>query len=104
MGIFDVNMPLLYGEGDKAYLRLQEEIMKSSEDQSLFAWQTPGLFGPSTGLLSNTPAHFQSSWDIIPLRISKLMMPYSMTNRGLRIELPLLRRGENDIFTAFLGC
>jgi hypothetical protein len=29
MGIFSVNMPMLYGEGgDRAFLRLQEEIMK----------------------------------------------------------------------------
>lgn len=28
MGIFSVNMPLLYGEGMKAFLRLQEEILK----------------------------------------------------------------------------
>jgi Heterokaryon incompatibility protein (HET) len=40
-GIFDVNMPLLYGEGQqKAFLRLQEEIMKSSDDHTLFAWNT----------------------------------------------------------------
>lgn len=38
MGIFDVNMPTIYGEGDKAFIRLQEEIMKKSNDQSLFAW------------------------------------------------------------------
>jgi hypothetical protein len=31
-------MPLLYGEGQKAFVRLQEEIMKISDDQSLFAW------------------------------------------------------------------
>jgi hypothetical protein len=38
LGIFDISMPLLYGEGDKAFFRLQEEIMKTSGDQSLFAW------------------------------------------------------------------
>jgi hypothetical protein len=38
LGLFDVNMPLLYGEGQKAFLRLQEEILKSSYDHSLFAW------------------------------------------------------------------
>lgn len=32
MGIFDVNMPLLYGEGQKAFSRLQEEIMRRSSD------------------------------------------------------------------------
>lgn len=38
LGIFDVNMPLLYGEGKKAFFRLQEEILKASSDQTLFAW------------------------------------------------------------------
>ncbi|KAI1103156.1 heterokaryon incompatibility protein-domain-containing protein [Jackrogersella minutella] len=39
LGIFDVNMPLIYGEGLKAFQRLQEEIMKAyPEDHTLFAW------------------------------------------------------------------
>lgn len=32
LGIFDVNMPMLYGEGEKAFYRLQEEIIKHSKD------------------------------------------------------------------------
>jgi hypothetical protein len=39
MGLFDVNMPLLYGEGDKAFLRLQEAIIHGSEDQSILAFR-----------------------------------------------------------------
>ena len=38
MGIFGINMPLLYGEGEKSFLRLQEEIMKVSNDETIFAW------------------------------------------------------------------
>jgi hypothetical protein len=38
LGLFDVNMPLLYGEGKKAFLRLQEHIAASSTDHSMFAW------------------------------------------------------------------
>ncbi|KAH6644333.1 heterokaryon incompatibility protein-domain-containing protein [Boeremia exigua] len=34
-GIFGVHMPLLYGEGTKAFTRLQEEILKESDDMSL---------------------------------------------------------------------
>ncbi|KAJ5722133.1 HET-domain-containing protein [Penicillium malachiteum] len=38
MGIFFVDMAMLYREGSKkAYLCLQEEIMKKSDDQSIFA-------------------------------------------------------------------
>ena len=36
LGIFDINMPVLYGEGMKAFVRLQEEIMKRSHDLSIF--------------------------------------------------------------------
>jgi hypothetical protein len=36
-GLFDVNIPLLYGEGSKAFIRLQEEILRTSDDQSLRA-------------------------------------------------------------------
>ncbi|XXH01383.1 hypothetical protein Hte_007743 [Hypoxylon texense] len=42
MGLFDINMPLLYGEGPKAFRRLQQEIMKEyPEDHSLYAWGIP---------------------------------------------------------------
>ncbi|KAM7192041.1 vegetative incompatibility protein HET-E-1 [Naviculisporaceae sp. PSN 640] len=48
LGLFYVNMPLLYGEGDKAFLRLQEEIIKVSGDDSIFAWSpTNGILGLS---------------------------------------------------------
>ncbi|KAJ4317431.1 hypothetical protein N0V84_007337 [Fusarium piperis] len=35
MGLFDVNMPLLYGEGNKAFLRLQMEILRIQRPKSL---------------------------------------------------------------------
>ncbi|KAI3540569.1 HET domain-containing protein [Colletotrichum filicis] len=45
LGIFDVNMPLLYGEGGKAFERLQIEIMKQSSDDSILAWARKGETG-----------------------------------------------------------
>jgi hypothetical protein len=39
LGIFEINMPLLYGEGgSRAFRRLQLEILKTSDDESIFAW------------------------------------------------------------------
>ncbi|KIM66406.1 hypothetical protein SCLCIDRAFT_58717, partial [Scleroderma citrinum Foug A] len=38
LGLLDVNMPMLYGEGKKAFHRLQLEIIRISNDQSIFAW------------------------------------------------------------------
>jgi hypothetical protein len=37
LGIFQVHMPLLYGESERAIIRLQEEIFKTTEDYTLFA-------------------------------------------------------------------
>ena len=38
MGLLGVNMSMLYGEGKKAFHRLQLEIIRASNDQSIFAW------------------------------------------------------------------
>jgi hypothetical protein len=37
LGIFGVNMPMLYGEGAQAFVRLQEEIIKDNNDLTIFA-------------------------------------------------------------------
>ncbi|KAJ4125538.1 hypothetical protein NW768_009159 [Fusarium equiseti] len=37
LGLFNVNMPLLYGEGSKSFHRLQEQILGQEEDYSIFA-------------------------------------------------------------------
>ncbi|KAI1742182.1 heterokaryon incompatibility protein-domain-containing protein [Xylaria scruposa] len=39
LGIFNVNMPLIYGERSKSFIRLQEEILKEIDDHSIFAWK-----------------------------------------------------------------
>ncbi|KAI0645336.1 heterokaryon incompatibility protein-domain-containing protein, partial [Trametes meyenii] len=39
MGIFDVHMPILYGEGgERAFRRLQLEIIQQTTDQTIFAY------------------------------------------------------------------
>ncbi|KAH8912420.1 HET-domain-containing protein [Coniochaeta sp. PMI_546] len=51
LGLFDVQMPLIYGEGNKAFYRLQEEIIRRNIDLTLFAWiprrQNDGLVDPA---------------------------------------------------------
>ncbi|KAI8259463.1 hypothetical protein K4K53_003295 [Colletotrichum sp. SAR 10_77] len=104
MGLFGVNMPMLYGEGDKAFLRLQEEIMKQSDDQSLFAWVDLSASTETYhGLLAKSPLNFEYSNSIVPYQDWEPRPPYSMTNRGLRIDLPLTLRGE-ELFAAALDC
>ena len=38
LGLFDLNMPTIYGEGRRAFQRFQEELAKQTHDTSLFAW------------------------------------------------------------------
>lgn len=94
LGIFDVNMPLLYGEGRKAFLRLELEILKKSDDESIFAWTSLAIMGPS-GLLALWPDAFADSADIsaptVVANQSKTIVerkPYSMTNKGLEFPAP----------------
>ncbi|TFK78589.1 hypothetical protein K466DRAFT_534374, partial [Polyporus arcularius HHB13444] len=60
MGIFDVNMPTLYGEGRRAFRRLQEEIMRRSVDPSLFAW---GLQSPLDQVSEVSSESTPCPWD-----------------------------------------
>jgi hypothetical protein len=47
LGLFDINMPLLYGEGKRAFQRLQEEILRQSEDDSLFSHNHENILATS---------------------------------------------------------
>ncbi|KAF3059577.1 Vegetative incompatibility protein HET-E-1 [Daldinia childiae] len=105
MGIFSVNMPMLYGEGgEKAFLRLQEEIMKQSDDESLFAWVNPNaLPDVMEGLLAADPSYFLNSNTIIPYQDWEPREPYTLTNRGLKIGLHLTAL-NGDEYVAALDC
>lgn len=94
LGLFDVNMPMIYGEGKKAFKRLQEEIIKLfPEDHSIYAWgivnepfnaslgtaqatehlQVPQreFHGPVlkslSGLLAESPSEFSNSSEVVPV-------------------------------------
>jgi hypothetical protein len=104
LGIFDINMPLLYGEDEKAFIRLQEEIIKVSDDHSIFAWKFIHfhLFDNSSksSLLASSPNAFRNIGSIVPYEASG-KTPFAMSNIGLQIELPILRYG--DIFSGYLA-
>ena len=103
MGLFDVNMPMLYGEGKKAFVRLQEEIMKNSDDQSLFAWKEPAAEEDLYyGLLAKSPKNFEFSSNIFPYRDWERSAPFSVSNKGLRIEIHLTP--FEGLYVAALDC
>jgi hypothetical protein len=56
MDLFGVNMPLSYEEGENAFIRLQLGILRTSDDESIFAWRDEKHV--SGGLLARSPAAF----------------------------------------------
>jgi hypothetical protein len=106
LGIFEINMPLLYGEGQKAFLRLQEEILKVSEDHTIFCWfptdGEEGNDGDIMSCLSPKPQYFGRSRAYRPLRHDDEPTPYSMTNVGLLMNLPIVYTALANIFIAII--
>jgi hypothetical protein len=100
LGIFDVNMPLLYGEGSKAFLRLQEEIMRTSTDLSILLWQ--GKASATNGMLAAAPCCFEdmkrSRFDMIRHKeVFNNSQGWDTNNAGISIRLityPYLRSHE----------
>jgi hypothetical protein len=102
MGIFGINMPLLYGEGDKAFYRLQEEIMGVPDDHSLFAWKAIAARG---GLLVPTPAAFRGSGNIIPWNPSTAYnSPFTTTNKGVHMAAPFIAQDTSGRGLCVLHC
>jgi hypothetical protein len=105
MGIFNVHMPTLYGEGQSAFLRLQLEILKMSNDESIFAWTLPealiGKDGTELGLLASSPAFFPGGRFTRYDAYDSDRPPYLMTNRGLQFEPLVLPLDARDCPRAF---
>lgn len=108
MGLFKVNMPLLYGEGSRAFIRLQHDIMRNTNDQSIFLWEGPTISG---GILADSPDRFSGPiyHPVNPAEYASLVrMPglkpdFAVTNFGIHIQLPMVDLGQG-YFDAYLMC
>ncbi|KAK5083333.1 hypothetical protein LTR70_008170 [Exophiala xenobiotica] len=86
MGLFDVNMPMLYGEGAKAFIRLQEEIIKGSNDQTLVAW-SGGPDATPSGLLASSPQDFRLSRRMRPSSLGAIPSSILLTPKGIELDV-----------------
>lgn len=120
MGLFDINMPLLYGEERKAFTRLQKEIIESTDDHSIFAWTVPewetnvAVWMPQP-VLAPSPSSFAHSGDVVSSQQETDEIS-SLTKQGLKIELPIakiqlpvdsplfFKTGKRETFIVSLGC
>ena len=100
-------MPLIYGEGSKAFLRLQEEIIRRSTDQSIFAWRAPAyLNNKKYGALAPTAGWFVDSGRIIfnASKHRRLTRPYTITNSGLEMRATLTKLDGSPLYQLELNC
>ena len=117
LGLFGVSMPLLYGEGSRAFQRLQEEILRSTDDVSIHHWGWQGPAGytqfdfdvedPEDMPIESTQVHslmmaphpsfFRGHkglhrTDLLVQTLLHFKSPsFSMGQRGLTAHLPLMK-------------
>lgn len=64
LGIFNANIPLIYGEGaTRAFVRLQEKILQQTDDHTIFAWRadpSDGNDSEARGLFATSPNDFRN--------------------------------------------
>ncbi|KAI6150266.1 hypothetical protein BKA82DRAFT_480505 [Pisolithus tinctorius] len=130
LGLLGVSMPTLYGEEKGAFLRLQLEIMRISNDQSIFAWKDSATCDArwSNGVLADDPSCFRDCHNVIKMEPKEFykgllllwesdakelvtsqdddgIPTFTVTNGAIQIRLPLLPYyGCPSVFLAALAC
>jgi hypothetical protein len=107
MGLFNVFMPMLYGEGIRSFSRLQEEIMKQSEDYIIFAWKSSD--DNHRGLLARSPDEFIGHTTVASrddeAEYEHDYPPPTLTSRVLMVHLPLLLEpSQGNKYLAWVCC
>ncbi|KAL8934367.1 MAG: hypothetical protein Q9216_005947 [Gyalolechia sp. 2 TL-2023] len=117
LGLLNINMTIYYGEGPKAFMRLQKTLMENSTDETIFAWtappkglacfrkhsQTPRWSPQSWGLLAPSPDCFSKYRDltVLPdLYVPRLSGGYRFMQQGVQFQMPMKSGTE---LTNFFG-
>lgn len=93
LAIFNISMNIQYGEGMESFLRLQEEVLKSTGDTSILAWQ-PLPNQIYRGMLAHSPleySHFKNKSQ----KTMKLHGELNIRSDGIQIQAGLGGRGNN---------
>lgn len=134
LGLLGVNMPMLYGEGEKAFRRLQLEVIRESNDQSIFAWDPDRKMPRYGSVLADDPSYFRDCHGIERVEFDKFgdelikyirqynlndpesreselrgaaqqLHAFVVTNAGIQIQLPLIPYCDSpSTFKAILAC
>jgi len=105
-GLFDINLPLLYGEGERAFQRLQAEILRTSQDDSILAW-SPKVSIPFLAdikaragkrkIFASSPEDFQCLKHKFIANIWQPEKTWEITSLGLRMVCPIYRLRQDTV-------
>lgn len=108
LGLLGISMPMLYGEGSRAFIRVQEELVKEYDDDSIFAWgyDSEDHGAQYLGFLAPSPALFAGCRDIYPRQshLPERSEPTIVTSRGLRFKGVLYPIAIQDVQVLPLNC
>ncbi|KAL1891957.1 hypothetical protein Sste5346_007301 [Sporothrix stenoceras] len=91
LGLFGISMPMLYGEGSEAFLRLQKVLIETYNDQTIFAWEFPpantlewdGVLAPSPRVFLNSANMSPHQYSYVSPKMSWKVKPTTITSRGV---------------------
>ena len=119
LGIFNVFMPIMYGEGRNAFARLQKSILEQCFDPTIFAWKANDSSIVATGIFAFSPADFLSTGSYVPVssrktteslaeaRFNSLGLLLEREVYGLKdnVQLPGLRSTVSvPVYALQIGC
>ncbi|EXA36468.1 hypothetical protein FOQG_11195 [Fusarium oxysporum f. sp. raphani 54005] len=116
LGIFNVTMPMIYGEGHKAFERLQLKIMEQTTDDSIFAWgvkvqgmesesqTSPREDNMSAGIFASSPADFAKCGHIVPKALDPACINTFAVSGGYIHTSLKLRSSEDGVTYGLLNC
>ena len=100
LGILDLRLPVLYGEGERSFVRLQDEIMKNTDDTGIFDWV--GKPSSLNSYLARSPSCFrQVAWHPSPYQTTTELSALSEFTH--KVSAALFRLAESLLNEPPLG-
>lgn len=93
LGIFGVHLSLIYGEGKGAFQRLQEAIVLSTADRSIFMWKDDPnqthkrILAP---ILAEEPSQFSDCGEVCSPMEDSVYRQFTANTRGFQVQASLV--------------
>ena len=77
-------MQLLYGEGSRAFTRLQQEMIRVYDDEIIFAWASDN--NTRYTIFASSSQASKASGNLVPAQFDEAIAPFYVTDKGLHCE------------------